>query len=121
MTQESRKHLRLPLEAITFIELESSFAGSPEPAVMATVITQEASRRGLQIILKEELTVGNILQIGIDLQDSMDTLFLAAEVRWCQPNEDPVNPWTAGFEVLNDGDSDVQRWAELVARMEDSQ
>jgi hypothetical protein len=121
MDQESRKHLRLPVDAITFIELESSFAGSPEPAIMATVITQEASRKGLQIILKEEVTVGNILQVGIDLPDSVDTLFLVAEVRWCQRNEDPTNPWTAGFEVLNDGDSDILRWAQLVARMEGSE
>jgi Tfp pilus assembly protein PilZ len=76
------------------------------------------SRGGLQVTLAEELTVGSILQIGVDLPGAATTLYLAGEVRWCLPSKDAQYPWMAGFQVLNVENSDIARWAELIASME---
>jgi len=80
--------------------------------------TMNVSRGGLQVVLQEDLGVGTILQIGVDLPGTEDTLYLAGEVRWCLPSNDAQNPWLAGFQVLNADDSDIELWAALIVSME---
>ena len=76
---EQRKYLRLPIESTTFIELLSPRLGQTESGKMITCSTLNVSRGGLQVILAEQLTVGAILQIGVDLPNVADTLYLAAD------------------------------------------
>lgn len=118
MSEQRRKHLRLPLESTTFIEMLSPRMGQAESGRMITCKTMNVSRGGLQVVLAEELTVGAILQIGVDLSGAADTLYLAAEVRWCLPSNDAQNPWMAGFQILNADDSDIERWVALILSME---
>ncbi len=117
MSEQRRKHLRLPLESTTFIELPSPRMGQAESGRMITCKTMNISRGGLQVVLKEELTVGAILQIGVDLPGVEDTLYLAGEVRWCLPSNDAQDPWMAGFQILNADNSDIERWVALVVSM----
>jgi Tfp pilus assembly protein PilZ len=118
MPEQRRKHLRLPIESTTFIELLSPRLGQTESGRMITCKTLNVSRGGLQVSLEEELTVGSILQIGIDLPGAEHTLYLAGEVRWCLPNNDGTSAWMAGFQILNADDSDIARWVELIVKME---
>ena len=118
MQEQRRRHLRLPLESTTFIELLSSRLGAAGSGRMITCKTMNVSRGGLQVILAEELTVGAILQIGVELPGAEDTLYLAGEVRWCLPSKDEQNPWMTGFQILNADDSDVERWVSLVIAIE---
>jgi Tfp pilus assembly protein PilZ len=118
MPDQRRKHLRLPIESTTFIELLSPRLGQSESGKMVTCKTMNVSRGGLQVILVEELTVGAILQIGVDLPGAEDTLYLAGEVRWCLPSNDEKHPWMAGFQLLNANDSDIDRWVTMIASME---
>ena len=80
---EKRRHLRLPLESTVFIELVSPGVGSASPGKVAVCKTLDVSRGGLRVSLEQELTIGAILQIGVDLPDYRETLYLAGEVRWC--------------------------------------
>ncbi len=118
MTDQKRTHLRLPIESTTRIELLTSRPGQDKSARMIECKSLNVSRGGLQVILEEELTVGAILQIGVELPGAKDTLHLAAEVRWCLPSKNEHNPWMAGFQILNIHDSDIERWVELIAAME---
>jgi len=118
MSEQRRKHLRLPLESETFLELLSPRMGQAESERMIKCKTMNVSRGGLQVVLQEELGVGTILQIGVDLPGTEHTLYLAGEVRWCLPSNDAQNPWLAGFQVLNADDSDIERWAALIVSME---
>jgi hypothetical protein len=118
MPEQRRKHLRLPIESTTFIELISPRVGRSESGRMVTCKTLNVSRGGLQVMLAEELTVGAILQIGVDLPGATDTLYLAGEVRWCLPGKEEQFPWLAGFQILNADDSDIDRWVELIVAME---
>ena len=99
MPEQRRKHLRLPLESTTFIELLSPRLGQSTSGKMVTCKTQNVSRGGLQVTLDEEITVGAILQIGVDLAGADGTLYLAGEVRWCLPSKDEQHPWIAGFQI----------------------
>lgn len=118
MPDQRRKHLRLPLESMTFIELLSPRVGQAQSGKMITCKTINVSRGGLQVILAEELTAGAILQIGVDLPGADSTLYLAGEVRWCLPSSDEQQPWMAGFQILNADGSDIDRWVALIAAME---
>jgi Tfp pilus assembly protein PilZ len=115
---EQRKHLRLPLASTTFIELLSPRVGESESGRMVTCKTTNVSRGGLQVTLSEKLTVGAILQIGVDLPNAANTLYLAGEVRWCLRSNDEHHPWMAGFQILNADDSDIEDWIALIAAME---
>ena len=114
MSQEKRKHLRLPVESTIFIELVSPRAGSSESGEVAMCKTLEVSRDGLRVGLEREVTVGAILQIGVQLPGACDTLYLAGEVRWCRASEDPQLRWSAGFKLLNAEGSDIDQWLALL-------
>lgn len=118
MPEQRRKHLRLPIESTTFIELLSPRMDQSHSGRMVTCKTLNVSRGGLQVILAEKLTVAAILQIGVDLPTATDTLYLAGEVRWCLPSNDEHLPWMAGFQILNANDSDIEQWVALIAAME---
>ena len=118
MPEEQRRHLRLPVESTVFIELVSPGVGSATAGKMAVCKTLDVSRGGLRVSLEHELVVGAILQIGIELPQREETLYLAGEVRWCLANEAPETGWSAGFALLNAGDSDIGSWTSLLVDME---
>ena len=101
-----------------FIELVSAGIGSADSGKVAVCNTLDVSRGGLRVSLEHELVVGAILQIGVELPDTQDTLYLTAEVRWCLQNQEEENSWSAGFALLNAGESDIDRWIALLAGME---
>lgn len=112
--QITREQPRLPLHSRVFIELESPAAGSTADAQIAVCQTMDISSQGLQLAIPQELTVGAYLQIGVEppgVDD--DTFFLAGQVRWCRPSDDPEYPWLAGFVLLPAEHSDMARWVEL--------
>ena len=119
MSEQKRKHFRLPIESMTFIELLSPPMGQAESGKLVTCKSLNISRGGLQVVLEEEITVGAFLQIGVDLPGAEDALYLVGEVRWCQPGEDEKDTWVVGFQLLNADKSDIVRWVEFIASMED--
>lgn len=118
MPEDKRRHLRLPVESTVFIELVAPGVGNDDEGKLAICKTLDVSRGGLRVSLEYELVVGAILQIGVELPDSRDTLYLAGEVRWCLPNKAPEQGWSAGFALLNAGDSDIESWISLLAEMD---
>ena len=115
MTERDRQEPRLPLHSRVFIEVESPAAGSAEEANIAICRTMDVSGLGLRVVLEHELTVGAYLQVGVEPpQGDGDTFFLAAQVRWCHPNADSLNPWMAGLELLPAEHSDLARWVALI-------
>jgi Tfp pilus assembly protein PilZ len=118
MTDEHRKYLRLSLENTVFLELKSSGSGLGESAELSRCKTLDISRGGLRLQLDQAVTIGTILQIGVELSADEGTVYLAGEVKWCLPVSGSDNSWTAGFEILNASDTDIDQWYELVAELE---
>jgi hypothetical protein len=119
MPEDKRQHLRLPVASKIFIELVSTPAGSAESGTVAMCNTLDISRSGLSVSLDQELTVGAILQIGVQLPDAHDTLYLAGEVRWSRPAQEPERGWSAGFKLMHSGGSDIDHWIALLNNMDD--
>lgn len=119
MPDDQRRHLRLPVNSSVFIELVSPGVGSANSGKIAICSTLDVSRGGLRVDLDQELVLGAILQIGVELPKVQDTLYLAGEVRWCLANQAPGTGWSAGFALLDSSGSDIDRWVALLAEMED--
>jgi hypothetical protein len=118
MPEDKRQHLRLPVASKIFIELVSTPAGSAESGTVAMCNTLDISRGGLSVSLDQELTAGAILQIGVQLPDAHDPLYLAGEVRWCRAAQEPEQGWSAGFKLMNAGGSDIDHWIALLSNMD---
>lgn len=110
--------MRLPVKSTIFIELVSPDPGDPDSGEIASCQTLDVSRGGLQVVLDRELTVAAILQIGVDLPDWEETLYLAGEVRWCRPVPRKQGQWSAGFQLLNTGNPDYMAWIGLMSEMD---
>ncbi|MEZ5501659.1 MAG: hypothetical protein R3E50_02985 [Halioglobus sp.] len=39
---------------------------------------------------------------------------MAAEVKWCRPNDEGDSGWLVGFALLNSSGSDIESWRALL-------
>ncbi len=118
MVEEKRQHLRLPMQTRTFIELVSPDPEDPASGEIVSCQTIDVSRGGLQVTLERELTVGAILQIGIDMPERESPLYLTGEVRWCRPLTRSRDQWAAGFQLMNNADPDFMNWIGMLREMD---
>jgi hypothetical protein len=114
-----RQFLRLPMETRVFIELESPPPGSTGPGKIARCETLEVSRGGLRVRLGESLTVGAILQIGIELPGKDEPFYLVGQARWRKQDDENPGFWLAGFEILNAAGSDIEHWHSALQVMDE--
>jgi Tfp pilus assembly protein PilZ len=118
MNGEKREHLRLPVSTRIFIELVSPSMCNNDSGKIASCKTLDVSRGGLQVSLEHELTVGAILQIGVQMPETEEALYLAGEVEWCKPGTNSQKGWCAGFKIMNANNSDIERWQSLLTDMD---
>ena len=107
---EHRRFFRLPVESRVFIELESPAPGSLGPGRVARCETLDVSQSGLRVRIGETVTVGAILQIGVELPGKDEPFYLVGQVRWRMRDKDVPGAWVAGYEILNALGSDVEQW-----------
>lgn len=117
MEFDKRRHERLSFQGTIFIELVAAGMGSDDGEVIMCK-TIDISRSGLRVHVNRELVVGAILQIGVELVDAVDTLYLAGEVKWCRALEESESDWAVGFELMNANDSDIETWRTVLAEMD---
>lgn len=108
--KSARQFVRLPTESRVFIELESPPPGAIGPGKVARCDTLEVSRGGLRVRLGESVTVGAILQIGVELPGRDEPFYLVAQTRWRKQDEENPGFWIAGFEILHSVGSDIEQW-----------
>lgn len=114
----NRKHHRLPVISTTFVELESPDLGQTDSGRLVSCKSLNISRDGLQVSLEEEITVGTLLQLGVELPNAEEPLYLVGEVRWCRSDKIEDGAWAAGFQLMNANDSDIKHWVDLVVQLE---
>ena len=117
MSPEERKYERLSFQGRVFIELLAPGVDATEGEVVACTAT-DISRSGLRVCLGRELTVGAILQIGAEVPQQEDTLYLAGEVKWCRQDGSATEIWSVGFELLNASDSDIESWRSILTDLD---
>lgn len=117
--QDRRRFFRLPVESRVFIEVESPAPGSIGPGKIARCDTLDVSLNGLRVSLEESVTVGAILQIGVELPGKDEPFYLVGQVRWRMRDKGGSDKWLAGFEVLNAHGSDVEQWSAALQVMDE--
>ena len=117
--KDNRRFMRLPVESRVFIEIESAPPGSLGPGKVASCETLEVSPAGLRARLDEAVTVGAILQIGVELPGKDEPFYLVGQVRWRMRDREVPNAWIAGFEILNAHGSDIEHWVEALEVMDE--
>lgn len=117
--KNQRRFFRLPVETRVFVEIESPAPGSLGPGKVARCETLEVSQGGLRLRVNESVTVGAILQIGVELSGKDEPFYLVGQVRWRMQDKTAVGNWIAGFEILNAMGSDVEQWETALQVMDD--
>lgn len=118
MQKNDRKHNRFEILSVAFLELESPPSGETSPGKVVRCNSLNVSSGGLSVQLDEEIIVGALLQLGVELPNRQEPLYLVGEVRWCQPDENATGKWLAGFQLMNALNSDIRHWVELVEKLE---
>ena len=118
MSGEKREHLRLPVDTSIFIELVAPGVGSGEDGEIIACRTTNVSRQGLQVSIGREVTVGAILQIGVQMREALEPFYLAGQVEWCNKNEGTAEGWAVGFRLMNADNSDIDSWTSLLIRLD---
>ncbi len=106
-----RGETRLEIEETIFIEILASDSSSAGMVIMCNSL--DLSANGLQVILDEDISIGSIFRLCIDLK-SQDPIFLVGEVMWKRPDAE-TEGFRLGFSLFESDDTDIQRWKELVA------
>lgn len=119
MSELNRAHPRHPFEGKIFIELLASGIESNQPSEIIQCRTLDVSLNGLRVGINQQLEVGAILQIGVDLSEAEDTFYLVGEVKWCCRDDTGETLWLAGFELMNAADTDVEFWRQAVMDIPD--
>ncbi|PIP80289.1 MAG: hypothetical protein COW84_06040 [Gammaproteobacteria bacterium CG22_combo_CG10-13_8_21_14_all_40_8] len=106
---ENRNHPRiLRIEAISIQVLLPSFDGSEDSEIVKTT-TLDVSASGLRVKTEQNLPVGNIFDICIQLTDYSKTFLLTAEIKWCTASS-INNEFLAGLEVQPALGTDYLYW-----------
>ena len=113
-----RSHTRLSFEGNIFVELVSPGTAENQTREIASCLTRDVSQNGLRVGINQELDIGAILQIGVELSGQENTLYLTGEVKWCERDDSGKTLWQVGFELMNASDSDIDAWREQLANME---
>lgn len=117
--KDPRRFFRLPIASRVFIEIESPPPGSIGPGKVARCDTLDVSHSGLRVRLDESVTVGAILQIGVELPGETEPFYLVGQVRWRMRDKEHPGSWIAGFEILNALGSDIAHWEAALMEMDE--
>lgn len=112
MVENDRNHIRINMHTRVFVEAIAATDSSEGLLLQCKVA--DVSYGGFRVIIETELTVGAILSVCAELPAVEEPFYLAAEVKWCRPNDDGTGGWLAGFELLKSSDTDIESWRKLL-------
>ena len=114
---EQRTHERRGEQGTIFIEMLSVPDETDESGQILICNSLDISANGLRVCLDREIEVGSILQLGIELPQLPETLYLVGEVKWSTQDDPEGSNFWAGFELLNSDGTDIEQWRSLVETM----
>lgn len=110
-SHERRSELRIDEQATIFLEVISAATEHEAPAVVICN-SLDLSANGIQVAMDEEIAVGSILRLGVELGSDCDALYLVGEAKWVRRDEDQ---YLIGFELYDAENTDIADWKEAVA------
>jgi Tfp pilus assembly protein PilZ len=112
MAESDRSHIRIKMDTRIFVEVKAATDSSEGLLLQCKVLN--VSYGGFRVNIESELIVGTILSVCVELPAVEAPFFMAAEVKWCRPDEESESGWLAGFEILKSSNTDIQSWREIL-------
>ena len=112
MAENDRSHIRIKMDTRVFVEVIAATDTSEGLLLQCEVV--EVSYGGFSVNIERELIVGAILSVCAELPAVEEPFYMAAEVKWCRPNEHGRSGWLAGFKLLKSSDTDIESWRRLL-------
>ena len=74
---------------------------------------------GLKVTLDEPISLGLVLQLGIDLAYPKQRIHIVGEVMWCRPqSEEEGGGYALGFELIESDGTDIEDWKKFLATLD---
>lgn len=110
-SHERRSELRLDEQATIFLEVMSAAVDEGDAAVVICN-SLDLSANGIQVAMDDEIAVGSILRLGVELGSDCEALYLVGEARWVRRDGDQ---YLIGFELYDAENTDIADWKEAIA------
>lgn len=111
---ERRSEIRLDEQATIFLEVMSSSFDNASPPTVVICNSLDVSANGIQVALDDNIAVGSILRLGVDLGEDSETIYLVGEAKWVRPDEDQFR---VGFELYDAQDTGIAAWKQTIAEL----
>ncbi len=115
--KEDREQPRIDERSTIFIETVAASDISAQQESILICNSVEMSTNGLRVCVDDELEVGTLLQLGIQLPELEQPLYVVGDVRWCKPAHAPDTGYYVGFKLLESDSTDFEIWSELLQDM----
>jgi Tfp pilus assembly protein PilZ len=115
--KDQRQHQRLDERSTIFIEVLAGGEHSAQQESILICNSLEISSGGLRVCVDDEFETGAILQLGIELPELEDPLYVVGEVRWCSPAPKNNPGYLVGFKLLESDGTDYEIWSKLLEEM----
>jgi hypothetical protein len=112
MVENDRNHTRIKMHARIFVETVAPTDGAEGLLLQCKVV--DVSYGGLRVPIESEVPVGATLSVCAELPAVEDPFYMAAEIKWCRPDEGGKGGWLAGFELIKSRDTDIEAWRNLL-------
>lgn len=114
MSVEKRQWHRLEEQSTIFIETLSSGDQPQYPTEIVICSSVEVSATGVRVCVDDALEPGSILQLGVQLHEMQQPLYLVGEVRWCAADPQRSGSHYVGFELIESNGTDYLAWCDMV-------
>lgn len=111
-SHERRSELRIDEQATIFLEIMSASHDNSSAPNVVICNSLDLSANGIQVAMDDEIAVGSILRLGVDLPDGKDALYLVGEAKWVRRDGDQ---YLIGFELYDAENTDIAGWKEAIA------
>jgi len=115
MVENDRNHIRIKMHTRIFVEAMAATDTTEGLLLQCKVV--DVSYGGFSVDIESEVPVGAILSVCAELPAVEEPFYMAAEVKWCRPNDDGKDGWLAGFELLKSRGTDIEAWRNLLEHL----
>ena len=112
MEDNDRNSIRIRMHTRIFVEVVAATESSEGLLVQCQVL--DVSYSGIRASIECELIQGTILSVCAELPGVEAPFYMAAEVKWCRPNEEADGRWLVGFQLLTSSHTDIESWRSLL-------
>jgi len=116
--QNRRASDRLNERGIIFLEMPPAADSVSDRPSISICQSLDISTSGLRVCLDAAVVPGVILQLGIELGELGETIYLVSEVVRCIPTGPGGTGFEVAFQLLDSDGTDIDAWRALIEELQ---